>query len=350
MLVIEYRGNGLLNSVIDNLPFELHLPFYQYCGPGTKLKKRLARGDTGINELDKACKRHDIAYEENKSLQDRHKADFVLENEAWNRVKSKNANLGEKAAAWLVTTGMKIKRKLGMGHRTQHQSKISFKKDIVDKIDKKILKSVDIKPGSKSLRKIAAAAIKIAKVNTKRIGGRKNVKIPRTIPFSSKQGGILPLLPILAGLSSLGALMGGAAGVAKTIVDAKNAKKNLDEQKRHNQRMEQIGKKGSGLYLRKNPKGGVFMRDALPLYPKKNESAVVNLDDSTNYGTHWVCYAKRGNQVKYYDSFGDLRPPLEIIRYMGKNCQIYYNVHPEQKFNESSCGRYCLKFLYNIKQ
>lgn len=95
---------------------------------------------------------------------------------------------------------------------------------------------------------------------------------------------------------------------------------------------------------------GVFMRDALPLYPKKNESAVVNLDDSTNYGTHWVCYAKRGNQVKYYDSFGDLRPPLEIIRYMGKNCQIYYNVHPEQKFNESSCGRYCLKFLYNIKQ
>ncbi|XP_049823358.1 uncharacterized protein LOC126265564 [Aethina tumida] len=80
---------------------QLHLPFYQYCDPGTKLKKRLARGDTGINELDKACKRHDIAYEENKSLQDRHKANLVVENEAWNRVKSKNANLGEKAAAWL---------------------------------------------------------------------------------------------------------------------------------------------------------------------------------------------------------------------------------------------------------
>lgn len=28
------RGAGLLNSVIDKLPFEVHYPTYQYCGPG----------------------------------------------------------------------------------------------------------------------------------------------------------------------------------------------------------------------------------------------------------------------------------------------------------------------------
>lgn len=28
------RGNGLLNKIIDKLPFELHVPSYQYCGPG----------------------------------------------------------------------------------------------------------------------------------------------------------------------------------------------------------------------------------------------------------------------------------------------------------------------------
>ena len=28
------RGSGLVNKLIDNLPIELHLPGYNYCGPG----------------------------------------------------------------------------------------------------------------------------------------------------------------------------------------------------------------------------------------------------------------------------------------------------------------------------
>ena len=58
----HHRGKGLGNKIINNLPFELHLPGYQYCGPGTKLTEPLARGDPGINPLDAACKDHDIAY------------------------------------------------------------------------------------------------------------------------------------------------------------------------------------------------------------------------------------------------------------------------------------------------
>lgn len=38
-------GKGLVDTVINKLPIELHLPGYQYCGPGTKLEKRLTRGD-----------------------------------------------------------------------------------------------------------------------------------------------------------------------------------------------------------------------------------------------------------------------------------------------------------------
>lgn len=34
------EGSGIINNVIDSLPFELHLPGYQFCGPGTKLQKR----------------------------------------------------------------------------------------------------------------------------------------------------------------------------------------------------------------------------------------------------------------------------------------------------------------------
>jgi len=33
------KDRGLLNRVIDVLLFELHIPGYQFCGPGTHLEK-----------------------------------------------------------------------------------------------------------------------------------------------------------------------------------------------------------------------------------------------------------------------------------------------------------------------
>ena len=54
---------------------EFHWPGYQYMGPGTHLKKRLARGDPGINRLDKISKAHDIDYDKAKNLQDKWVAD-----------------------------------------------------------------------------------------------------------------------------------------------------------------------------------------------------------------------------------------------------------------------------------
>ncbi|KAL9979840.1 hypothetical protein ACROYT_G017560 [Oculina patagonica] len=44
-------------------------------GPGTKLAKRLKRGDPGINRLDKIAKQHDIDYSHAKNLRDKWKAD-----------------------------------------------------------------------------------------------------------------------------------------------------------------------------------------------------------------------------------------------------------------------------------
>jgi len=47
-------------------------------GPGTKLKKRLARGDPGINRLDRLAKQHDIDYSGAKNFQDKWKADAKI--------------------------------------------------------------------------------------------------------------------------------------------------------------------------------------------------------------------------------------------------------------------------------
>lgn len=120
-------------SFLTKLPFELHIPGYQYCGPSTKLKERLARGDPGRNPLDKLCKEHDISYSQSKSLSDRHTADRILADKAWERVKAKDASIGEKIAAWGVTNAMKGKVKLGLGikrnkMKKSNKPKVSFSK------------------------------------------------------------------------------------------------------------------------------------------------------------------------------------------------------------------------------
>lgn len=44
-------------------------------GPGTHLKKRLARRDPGINRLDKIAKQHHSDYANGKNSRDKRKAD-----------------------------------------------------------------------------------------------------------------------------------------------------------------------------------------------------------------------------------------------------------------------------------
>lgn len=105
----------LINRAVDALPFEAHIPGYQFCGPGTRLAKRLARGDEGVNSLDQACRTHDIAYHRHKDDEERKIADEVLSKRAWERVMSNDASLGERAAALGVAGVMKLKSKLGGG-------------------------------------------------------------------------------------------------------------------------------------------------------------------------------------------------------------------------------------------
>ena len=57
---------------------EFHWPGYQYMGLGTHLKKRLARGDPGINRLDRIAKAHGIDYDKAKNLQVKWVADHKM--------------------------------------------------------------------------------------------------------------------------------------------------------------------------------------------------------------------------------------------------------------------------------
>jgi len=61
----------------------------------------------------------------------------------------------------------------------------------------------------------------------------------------------------------------------------------------------------------------VFMCNMLSTSGAHRNESIVNLDNATGPGTHWVAYAKRNNRVVYFDSFGNLRSPKELVRYFG---------------------------------
>lgn len=95
---------------------------------------------------------------------------------------------------------------------------------------------------------------------------------------------------------------------------------------------------------------GVYMRDHLPdRGPLKYESAIVNLDSEKGIGSHWVAYVKKDKNVYYFDSYGNLKPPIELVSYLTRqhNCSIFYNHNNFQSYSSFNCGHLCLKFLYN---
>lgn len=235
------KGKGLVNNLINHLPVELHIPGYNYCGPGTKLEKRLCRGDQGVNQLDEYCKEHDIAYLRTENLEQRHKADKKLMEMSKKLSHSSKASRGEKLASWFVNKAMKTKLKLGAGKRKTY----SMKK-MLSKISSK-LKTHKTKNEKDLIKTSYGLAKKIVKES------KSKIKIPRIIPLP-KIGGFLPLIPIFAGLSALGGLAGGAAGIAKAVNDYKVAKNQLKENERHNKVMEAISI-GKGLHLKPYKKG-----------------------------------------------------------------------------------------------
>lgn len=88
------------------------------------------------------------------------------------------------------------------------------------------------------------------------------------------------------------------------------------------------------------------MRDELPKFPLSKECGIMNLDSSQNLGSHWVAYVKLNNYIEYFDSYGNLKPPKEFVKYIGS--AINYNQENIQKDHPYNCGHLCLNFLNNF--
>ena len=60
----------------------------------------------------------------------------------------------------------------------------------------------------------------------------------------------------------------------------------------------------------------VYSRDNLP-NEIKDGAYVINLDEHSDIGTHWVALYVKNNDITYFDSFRVEHIPKEIIKFIG---------------------------------
>ena len=220
----------MFNSALNALPRELHIPTYNYLGPGTRLEERLKRGDRPKNPLDEAALEHDLFYSRYRDAPNRHIADKILEEKAWKRVTSSDADLSERGVALLTAGAMNTKRKLGLG--LPSPSVTSQKKKKKKGCGKPLSFAhlvkkarVAVKRFSKNSPPSEMAMVALNAVRNE-IGKKRVKKLPRVIPIP-KVGGMLPLIPILAGISALGGAASGVGSIVKAVGDVIDAKRRI---------------------------------------------------------------------------------------------------------------------------
>ena len=91
----------------------------------------------------------------------------------------------------------------------------------------------------------------------------------------------------------------------------------------------------------------VFMRDCIPK-PLLEKYGVINYDDASGKGTHWVCFYRTTPKTAYFfDPYENANPPKELVHALGVDTQIRINITNVQKKEEPYpiCGHLCLTFL-----
>ena len=97
-------------------------------------------------------------------------------------------------------------------------------------------------------------------------------------------------------------------------------------------------------YYQNEPRfNGVFSRDNLSKI--KDEAYIINLDEYSDIGTHWVAlYVQNNNSVPYFDSFS-VEHILKEIKASINNKNIKTNVFRTQAYDSIMCAYFCIGFI-----
>ena len=88
---------------------------------------------------------------------------------------------------------------------------------------------------------------------------------------------------------------------------------------------------------------GVYSRDNLPKI--KDGAYIINLDEYSDIGTHWVTLWVKNINVTYFDSFGVEHIAKEMKAFIiNNNNNIKTNIFRIQAY-DSMCGYFCIGFI-----
>ena len=98
------------------------------------------------------------------------------------------------------------------------------------------------------------------------------------------------------------------------------------------------------MYYQNEPKfNGVYSRDNQP-DKIKDVAYVVNLDEYTDIGTHWIALYVSAKTITYFDSFGVENIPKEIKKFINNKNRIA-NIFRIQAYDSVMCGYFCIGFI-----
>ena len=86
----------------------------------------------------------------------------------------------------------------------------------------------------------------------------------------------------------------------------------------------------------------VYSRDNLQEI--RGGAYVINLQEYSDTGTHWVVLNVQNNDVTYFNSFGVEHIPKEIITFI-INKIIKTNIFRIQAYDSVMCGYFCIGFI-----
>ena len=87
---------------------------------------------------------------------------------------------------------------------------------------------------------------------------------------------------------------------------------------------------------------GIYSRDNLSKI--KDGAYIINLDEYSDIGTHWVALWVNNNNVTYFDSFGVEHIPKEIIKFI-ESKNIKANIFRIHACDSIMCGYFCIAFI-----
>ena len=88
---------------------------------------------------------------------------------------------------------------------------------------------------------------------------------------------------------------------------------------------------------------GVYSRDNLP-NKIKDGAYVINLDEYSDIGTHWIALYVKNNDITYFDSFGVEHISKEIKAFI-KNRNIKTNLFTIQAYDSIMCRYFWIRFI-----